>query len=586
MARGSPQARAPFLTLNCNTKGFSRRSSLIIVPVVGTITLFLVGIFLLLGKMWMSWSGRPSLLSVLGVTAPIATTTAVAEVQVDLSWHAPLQTEINDLEKVMAGSGVYGFIYNTSATPDEKYGVYNWCNMPHVRRREYPVPGQNEDGGNYELQYVEVIQRHHKRTPYASNAFPVEPYNWDCDDQALYKYGAPLLWYGPERAGTGGAPARVYWKGYTSEINPFVPSGWIGNCSFPQITAGGLEDSYVHGDNIYGVYHDLLGFLPSRDGDAGNGKDSAGWRDVAIFRVTQNEITSQVAGMLIAGLFNSTSSIPVLIQAEGIDSLEPQYSCPAASSAWSTIKSPTSNARWAEHLDASRDLFADLDSVSGVPPDDPGFHASFDRYYDNLSARQCHDKPLPCQIGNESNCINQEMCDSVYRLGHWEYSHIYRDDSRSLAASAASMGVWFAELASHLRAAASAAASADVAGHGHAKRIKYFHSLAHDGSMSRVLSVLQADVMIWPGMGAEVVYELWKKTKSSSSSSSSNDDDDDDDDDGETELKLRVLFGGQVLESSNPSLGRMDMIPLGTFLDYVDGLVGENAALVKDICGS
>jgi hypothetical protein len=39
------------------------------------------------------------------------------------------------------------------------------CNMPHVRPQEYKVPGDE-----YELVYVEAVQRHHKRTPYASNS--------------------------------------------------------------------------------------------------------------------------------------------------------------------------------------------------------------------------------------------------------------------------------------------------------------------------------------------------------------------------------------------------------------------------------
>lgn len=38
--------------------------------------------------------------------------------------------------------------------------------MPHVRKSEYKPPACE-----YSLKYVEVIQRHHKRTPYASNTF-------------------------------------------------------------------------------------------------------------------------------------------------------------------------------------------------------------------------------------------------------------------------------------------------------------------------------------------------------------------------------------------------------------------------------
>lgn len=70
----------------------------------------------------------------------------------DLNWHAPRKTDLNNLTSVLAGEGVYGFILNTSDTPDEVYGTYNWCNMPHVRSKEY-VKASDE----YELQYVEIV---------------------------------------------------------------------------------------------------------------------------------------------------------------------------------------------------------------------------------------------------------------------------------------------------------------------------------------------------------------------------------------------------------------------------------------------
>ena len=36
---------------------------------------------------------------------------------------------------------------------------------------------------DYTLQYVEIIQRHHKRTPYASNTFFKEDIAWSCDGE-------------------------------------------------------------------------------------------------------------------------------------------------------------------------------------------------------------------------------------------------------------------------------------------------------------------------------------------------------------------------------------------------------------------
>ncbi|KAI3317564.1 histidine acid phosphatase [Xylariaceae sp. AK1471] len=487
------------------------------------------------------------------ISVPILATLGYAGAEthdVDLRWYAPSSTSVNNLTTALRGDGVYGFIFNSSYTPDAHYGTYNWCNMPHVRKTEYVKPSPD-----YKLKYVEVIQRHHKRTPYASNAFPVESYHWDCDDQGLYYYGAPFHSQDNKR------PSSVFWKGFTSPINPFIPSGWIGTCQFPQITAAGLDDSYVHGEDIYGVYHSLLGFLPSRSQD---------WRSKVVYRVTQNVITSQVAGMLIGGTWGTTDSIPLLIEAAGIDSLEPQYSCSAGSNLFNGIKS-SSNAAWQAHLDGAADLYHTLDDISGVPPSDAGFHASFDHYFDNLSARQCHAKPLPCKLVNSSSsssssspvpCIDQTLTNTVYRLGQWEYSQIYRDASQSLAASVSTYGVWIAELAAHLRAV--------IAG---AEAPLYFHNVAHDGSLSRLLSILQIDVMVWPGMGSEVVFELYDGARATRPPTSS-----------QSGHYVRVLFGGQVLRSSNPSLGIMDMLPVETLLAYFDGLVGKDASLVMGNC--
>ncbi|POS71815.1 hypothetical protein DHEL01_v209797 [Diaporthe helianthi] len=473
---------------------------------------------------------------------------------VDLSWYPPAQTLVNNLTNVVSNSttGVYGFIYDSSHTPDEAYGTYNWCNMPHVRATEYKVPPDE-----YELVYVELIHRHHKRTPYAANSFPVESYTWDCDDEGLYFFARPFSDpSSPDPNAGRNASALAFWAGF-SDFNPFgaIAQGFKGTCQFPQITAQGLDDSWQHGADLYGAYHDLLGFLPSRDDPA--------WRQKVKYRVTNNVITSEVAGMVINGMWRTTDSVPLHIQPTGVDSLEPSYTCASSASRFSSLASPA-NAAWAAHFNATRHLYATLDAISGVNQSDPGFHKSFDHYYDNLSARQCHGRPLPCRVTHNENendngtaaCVTQDLADEVYRLGHWEYSHTYRGAGPdALAASASSLGVWVAELAAHLRGV--------VAGGDDSDGTLWFHNVAHDGSVSRLLGILQADVMVWPGMGSEVVFELWAKGG---------------------KHYVRVLFGGVVLESSNPSLGVLDMIPVETLLAYFDGLVGVKANLVVDKC--
>lgn len=213
--------------------------------------------------------------------------------------------------------------------------------MPHVRAQEYPKAPEK-----YTLQYVEVIHRHHKRTVYAANSFPVESYGWDCYDEGLFYYGQPLP--------TGNRSATTFWKGLVADGNPFTPSGFVGSCQFPQNTAGGLHDSWQHEKDLYGVYHDLLNFLPwSLD----NSKIT--------YRVTTNQITSQVAGMLIDGMFgNSTWSdngpIPLLVESSLIDSLEPAYSCTAGSDLYDTIEAtPT----WKAHRSKSQYFSTILDNI-------------------------------------------------------------------------------------------------------------------------------------------------------------------------------------------------------------------------------
>ncbi|CAK7198431.1 hypothetical protein SEUCBS139899_001092 [Sporothrix eucalyptigena] len=469
-------------------------------------------------------------------------------------WYAPRATHLNNLTTALSSTttGVYGFLFNGSTTPEGQYGVYNWCNMPHVRPAEYHdlIPPADE---HRTLVYVELVHRHHKRTPYAANGFPHEKYDWNCQDARIHLYGKPS----DKEAKTPGV--AHYEPTYDTPGNPFLAAalGWHGSCQFPQLTAGGLDDAWQHGADLYEVYHGLLGILPAVD-------DTAAWRDHVAFRVTNNPITSQTVTMVLGGMAASAGldatnipDIPLLVEAAGYDGLEPQYTCPAAASLFAAITQPTpqenGSPAWADHLEKLAPLFATLDTASGVDPANPrGFHESVDHYYDNLSARQCHGQPPA--VG-----VSQEVADTVFRVGQWEYSRMYRDDARSLAASVGAWGVWVAQLAGHLRGARDATSS-----------IRYRHNVAHDGSLSRLLSILQADEMVWPGMGSEVVVELWKKEGEGEGASPSFD--------------VRVLFSGRVLRSSHPELGLLDMVPLDALLTYIDRLVGVDASLLPAKC--
>lgn len=63
-----------------------------------------------------------------------------------------------------------------------------------------------------------------------------------------------------------------------------------------------MIDSWQHGKDLYEVYSDLLGFSP------------ADYDTKVSFRVTNNQITSQVAGMLINGMLGSENDVRLAIQ--------------------------------------------------------------------------------------------------------------------------------------------------------------------------------------------------------------------------------------------------------------------------------
>ena len=94
-------------------------------------------------------------------------------------------------------------------------------------------------------------------------------------------------------------------------------------------------------------------------------------------------------------------------------------------------------------------------------------------------------------------------------------------------------------------------------------KVRYRHNVGHDGSLARFLAVLQVEEMVWPGMGAEVIVELYSRGG---------------------EWVVRVLWGGVVLRSSAPELGVLDLVPVERVVGYLERLVGEEGGRVEEMC--
>lgn len=338
-----------------------------------------------------------------------------------------------------------------------------------------------------------------------------------------------------------------------------------------------MVDSYQHGKDLYGVYHDLLHIIPDTPQS-----------NAIKFRVTNNVITSQVASNLIAGMFPQVAAKDIatslLIENDAIDSLEPAYTCDGASALYGEYGVGSSNPAWTAHLTQTQDLRTALNGISGVSSDQSDWQQSWDHYFDNLSSRQCHGFPLPCNdsAAGSAKCVSQEQANEVYRLGQYEYAYLWRAAQESLRMGVSAFGVWIAEFLGHVEAVTSGTSE-----------VKYFHNVAHDGSMARLLAILQTEIMVWPGMGSELVFEIYSKGGSSYGSGSGRGGfggfghrSGQNGGQSEKQWYVRILWGGQVFRSSNPALGEVNLIELSKLTDYFQGLVGTKAANVVSLCAN
>lgn len=351
------------------------------------------------------------------------------------------------LQKPLSG------FHHGSQSPLGVSETYNYCNMPRVNNLSY-----TKVSSDYELIYVELIHRHHKRTAYASNLLPGD-----------------------------------------------IKESYM---NYPQITTGGKIDSYNHGRDLYSVYHDTLQFLPS-EYDASKVQ----------YRVTNNNITTQVFNSLIKGMYPTYNITPEL---RTNDNLEPNLKCKQADNLKSTIRSTDT---W--YQESNMTIYTELAQQDGINATGyPGFFGSIDHFFDNLSSKTC--------AGDAINVTDSQF-NTVMKLGHWEYDYTYRQSPNATEYGIYRYGNWTLELSSHLQAAIDGSSP-----------VIYKHNIAHDGSISALTALIKDFTEIksfqWPGMGSEYVFELYKGKQN--------------------DHYLRILYAGQELV-----FGEVD-----DFFDYLNHL--------------
>lgn len=290
----------------------------------------------------------------------------------------------------------------------------------------------------------------------------------------------PYLYAGPSRA-DGMQPVPVYAQTYQDPLNPFTP-GVEGTCQYPQITIGGVQDGYQHGEDLWEVYGEKLGLIPDQPNDR------------VWFRSSESALTQGTAGAVLRGVWPKyDGALPLHQMVESVDTVNEGYSCPAIGSTLSQLESTEG---WNEHLDVTKELRSKLGAMLGAASS--SWQSTFDHFADNFQARLCNGYELPCSVTNSSECVTMEMAEEVFRAGDWEWNYYWRTNPYVVKYIQLVEGLFIGEIISRLQAVQKGTATAD-----------YSHIFIHDGDIGPILGSLGIKMLRWPAMGSNIAFEVW-----------------------------------------------------------------------------
>lgn len=387
---------------------------------------------------------------------------------------------LNDTAYIANASiGTYGGIYQAPTRNNDNtgkpYGYYDYCTMPHPRVEEYELPEPVRTGSvKARLVYLEYLQRHQRRTPY--NILPGgenQPYN--CDDVLAYLYAGP-------QSGAQ-APIPVYGQTYTDLTNPFNQGYVNTTCQFPQLTIGGLLDGYQHGQDIWAVYGQKLGLIPSTP------ESNKVW-----FRSTESPLTQQSAGGVLRGIWPHYSGpLPLHQQNSAVDTINEGYPCNNRGNVLSAIESTD---LWNEHLAVTATLRSELGTMLGASSS--AWQSTFDHFSDNFQGRLCNGYKLPCDFTNTSNCVTEAQAEEVFRAGDWEWNYYWRNNPNVVEYIQLVQGLFIGEILTHFQEVAAKKTST-----------VYSHTFIHDNDLGPVLGALGINQLRWPAMASNIAFEIW-----------------------------------------------------------------------------
>lgn len=276
-------------------------------------------------------------------------------------------------------------------------------------------------------------------------------------------------------------PFPVYVQTYQDPMNPFTP-GVNGTCQYPQITIGGVQDGYQHGENLWKVYGEKLGLIPDQP-------NHRVW-----FRSSESALTQGTAGAVLRGIWPKyNGALPLHQMVGSVDTVNEGYSCPAIVSTLSQLESTV---EWNEHLSVTQELRSQLGAMLGAKSN--SWQSTFDHFSDNFQARLCNGYELPCSVSNSSECVTMEMAEEVFRAGDWEWNYYWRNNPYVVKYIQLVEGLFIGEVISRLQAVQKGTSMVD-----------YTHIFIHDGDIGPILGSVGIKALRWPAMGSNIAFEVW-----------------------------------------------------------------------------
>lgn len=417
------------------------------------------------------------------------------------------------------------------------YGGYNYCSMPHPHMATYELPDAILNGSvSATLAGLTYIQRHQKRTSY--HTYEEEDVSYDCSQLVPFVFGE-------NRDSTGllNAAIPVHDQVYTPDTNPYVSSGYVphGSCQFPQLTIGGLEDGFQHGRDLWAVYGEYLGLIPS-----------VPTTDSVWFRRSNKDLTGQTAGGVLRGIWpDHQETLSIHQQRAEVDTIGSKYPCAKRDKLKKDIKK---SQKWKEHDELMGEVIDDLhETVFG----DSEYRYS--KWSDTFQSRLCNGYPLPCGSNSTSKCVSKDDAAQIFSGEDWEFYYLYIADPNAQEYAKLKVGLLVGEIIQQLR---------DTVGG--KSNVTYRHYFAHDGDVAPMATTLGLSTMKQPGMAINISVELWAIEGNDNSHV-----------EGEqhnmgnwqSEYYVRVLWAGAPIRSS---LGNLDWIKFEEFVDLWSDFVPKD----------